>query len=251
MYLQKTKRNAIETQIIFFITMIGLWQFFDTIFNFREVILPSPIEISTAFIENTPLLIKSLGITATESVLGFILGSSVAFFIAVIFDLSSLVKNIFYPYAIALKATPLYAMAPILILWFGTGIDAKIFLSALVSFFPVLVNTVDGLKSYTEAELNLFRLYKATNWQIFTLLKIPKAIPFIMPSLKTASTLSVVGAIVAEFISSSKGLGHTIINASYYLDTSLMFAAIILVSMLGVTFFFTLNFIEKRIFFWK
>lgn len=234
-----------------FIISLILWQLLDWIFSIRAIVLPSPVEIVACMFDNWHLLLAETLITVIEAVAGFFFGSLSAFLVAVLFVYSRTLKTAFYPYAIGLKAVPLYALAPILALWFGTGLLDKIILSALVSFFPVLVAGVTGLSSIKEDELTLMKLMGSSKWQELTMLRFPKSLPFIFPALKISTTLSVVGAVIAEFTGSSRGLGHLIVNASYYLDTSLMFSGIISVSIIGMAFFGVIAFIEKKVIFWS
>lgn len=233
-----------------FIGIILVWELIDIILNIKEIILPNPHEIFFAIITNFDNLIFNTWITSFESILGFIIGSVLAFFLATLFIYSNDSKKALYPYAIALKATPLFALAPILVIWFGNGLWSKIIMSAMVAFFPVLVSSVKGLSAIKKESIELFRSYNANKIQLFTKLRFPSSLPYIFPALKIASTLAVVGATIAEFTGASKGIGYLIVNSSYYLDTSIMFAGIIMISMVGISFFYLIDFIEKKIVFW-
>jgi NitT/TauT family transport system permease protein len=251
--MHKTKDilNITLLPFITFLTAVFLWQLADFIFNIKEVILPNPLEISNQIINNFFILLDNTGITMLESFCGFIIGSISAVSIAILFTYSSNSKKALYPYAIALKATPLYALAPILVMWFGNGIMSKIVMSSLVAFFPVLVGAVKGFTSVEQEQIDLFRSFSASRWQIFKKLRFPSSLPYIFPALKIATTLAVVGSTIAEFTGSSKGIGHLIVNSSYYLETSLMFSGIIFISLAGVFFFYLVNLIEKKIVFWQ
>jgi len=228
-----------------------IWEIMDRIFSFREIILPNPHEIFFAIINNWNILVKNVGITMFESVFGFIIGSIIGILAAVLFVYSRTSKKALYPYAIALMATPLYALAPLLVVWFGSGYLSKIIMSALVAFFPVLVSCVKGLTAVEQEKLDLFKSLYASKWNIFMKLRFPNSLPYLFSGLRTASTLAVVGATVAEFTGSSAGIGHLIVNSSYYLNTSLMFAGIIMISLSGILFFYTIRFVEKKTVFWQ
>ncbi len=237
--------------IVTFFMIVGIWQLIDFLLNIKEVIFPSPIEIYQSIIENYNVLLKHTSITMVESVLGFIIGASLGVACGILFVYSSKSKKSLYPYAIALKATPLYALAPLLVLWFGNGIMSKIVMSAMVAFFPVLVNAVKGFSSADQESLDLFKSLSASKLVTFSKLRFPSSLPYIFPALKTATTLAVVGATIAEFTGASSGIGHLIVNSSYYLDTSIMFAGIIFISIAGVLFFYFVEFIERRVVFWQ
>lgn len=142
-------------------------------------------------------------------------------------------------------------MAPLLVLWFGTGLFSKIVAAALVCFFPILVNTVKGLGSVNNDALDLFKSYSATKWQIFTKLRLPNSLPYIFSALKISTGLAVVGAVVGEFVGASKGIGYVILVSSYHLETTTMFAAIIMSALAGVLFFWLISVLEKKFIFWE
>ncbi len=236
------------------LTLVGIlavWQISCIVFGIKEILLPSPLSIMRAILDNLSVLMTNLGVTAIEAVLGFILGASSGFLIALLFMHSKNSKRAFYPYMIALKATPLYALAPIFVIWFGNGMASKIVMAGLVAFFPVLVSAVKGLSSSEQEGIDLFKSLGASKWQTFTKLKFPNSLRYVFPALKVATTMSVVGAVIAEFTGSSQGIGHLIVNSSYYLETSTMFAGIILISIFGVAFFYSIDYLEKRVVFWE
>jgi NitT/TauT family transport system permease protein len=233
------------------VVILGLWELADAVFKFNRIILPSPSQIARACVLNFHVLLSETGVTMFESVLGFLLGSGVAYLLAVAFVHSRTVQEAVYPYAIALKSTPLIAVAPLLVLWFGNGILSKVVMSALVAFFPVLVNSVSGLTGIDPEALDLMKSLSATRWQILTKIRVPNSLPYLFASLKIASSLAVVGAVIGEFTGSIRGVGHLINTASYYLETPLMFAAIAMISLGGVLFFWLMAYLEKKVVFWQ
>jgi len=251
MHQRKNRLKISKLPIIAFLVIVVLWEAFDYVFSIKEVILPNPHEILSSIVANWDILIKHTGITMFESIFGFIIGSSIGILIALLFVYSAKSKEALYPYAIALKATPLYALAPLLIVWFGSGLLSKIVMSALVAFFPVLVNAVKGFTSIEQESLDLFKSFSASKWQTFIKLRLPNSLPYLFPALKVATTLAVVGATIAEFTGASFGIGHLIVNASYYLDTSLMFAGIVMISLAGILFFYLIESMEKKVVFWQ
>jgi NitT/TauT family transport system permease protein len=186
-----------------------------------------------------------------ESVLGFLLGSGGAYLVAILFVFSRTFQQAVYPYAVALKATPLIAIAPLLVLWFGNGLLSKIVMSALVAFFPVLVNSAIGLTAVDPEVLDLMRSLSASRWQVLTKIRIPNSLSYFMAGLKIASSLAVVGAVIGEFTGATEGIGHLINTSSYYLETPLMFAGVAMISLGGVLFFGLMAYLERKIVFWQ
>lgn len=148
------------------------------------------------------------------------------------------------------QTTPKIAIVPFLILWFGYDLLPKIIIAAIVSFFPILVNSVKGLKSADLELLDLMKSYGATNKQVFLKVKFPYALPYIITGLKIGVAFSVIGAIVAEFVGADKGLGYLIMQGNINLDTSFMFAALVILSLLGVALYKIMSIIEKKVLYW-
>ena len=186
-----------------------------------------------------------------EAVLGFLLGSAAAYLTAVAFVHTRLIQDAFFPYAVALKSTPLIAIAPLIVLWFGNGILSKVVMSALVAFFPVLVNTVKGLSSIDKEVLDLMKSFSASRWQVFAKIRFYNSLGYLFSALKISTSLAVVGAVIGEFTGATQGIGHLISTSSYYLETPLMFAGIVMISLGGILFFWLVGFLESKIVFWE
>lgn len=236
--------------ILVCIAVLGLWELIVRVAHVPNYLLPAPSQIFAEIVKTILPLLKDTAVTMLESVLGFIVGSGLAVGVSVIFTHSKLMERSFYPYAIALKTIPIIAIAPLLILWFGNGIPAKVVMAALICFFPVIVNTTKGLQSVSPAALDLFGSLSASRWQVLWKLRFPMALPYIFSALKISATLAVIGAIVGEMAGANIGLGYTILIASYYIDTNMLFAAIVLASLVGVAFFGLVALIEKRALYW-
>lgn len=236
---------------IFFVLVVAIWEIAAIAFDFNILILPAPSDIAKSLVTDFEQIIYHTSITMLEAVMGFTLGSIVAYLIAISFIYFPVVEKTIYPYAISFKAVPLIAIAPLLVLWLGNGYLSKIVMSALVAFFPVLVNAANGLKSVDSNNLELMRGLAASKWQTLIKLRIPASLGYTFSGLKIATTLSVVGAIIGEFTGSSEGIGFLINNASYYLQTPQMFASIFMISICSILFFLSVSFLEKKIVFWK
>lgn len=236
--------------IIFFFIIIGIWEFIVRIFEIPQYILPIPSAIAIDFFQNISSLTYHAGITLEEAFFGFLLANFLGILVAVAFAHSETLEKGLYPYAIALKTTPVIAMAPLLLLWFGNDILSKVAAAALISFFPAIVNTTKGLRAIDSEALDLFKSLSASKWQIFIKLRFPTALPYIFSALKISTSLAVVGAIVGEFVGANKGIGFIILISSYHLETVKMFSAIIAAALIGMIFFWVVSFIEKRVVFW-
>ena len=181
-----------------------------------------------------------------EAILGFLVGSSIAIVTAVVFVHVPIVERAAFPWAIVLQTVPIIAIAPLLTIWFGFTLMPKVVIAAIICFFPVLVNTTRGLRSVSAEAFELMSVLSASKRQILWRLRVPSSLPYVFAGLRIAATLSVIGAIVAEFTGSDRGIGYVIVQASYRLDTRLMFAAIVLSCLGGILFFGFIGWLERR-----
>jgi len=239
------------TPIGFLIAIVAVWEVFVRVTDTPSYLLPAPSEIGLAFLDNFANLLFHTAITGVESLLGFVVANLSGFCVGAAFAHSRTLEKGLYPYAIALKTTPVIAMAPLLVVWLGTGIGSKVATSALVCFFPILVGSVKGLRSVDEEALSLFASLNATRWQVFSKLRLPSSLPFVFSALRISSSLSVVGAIVGEFVGANQGLGYVVLVSSYHLETATMFAATALAALWGVSLFGIVSLIEAKAVFWQ
>lgn len=231
--------------------LIGGWELWVHVSNTPEYLLPAPSRIWESFASRWQALLVDTALTAAEAVLGFVIATAAAALAAVLFAHSRILRDSFMPYLIALKAVPLIAIAPMLILWLGNGFVSKAVMAGTISFFPVVVNLTQGLYAVPEERLELFKSLSATPLQIFFRLRVPNSLPYFMAALKISSTLSVVGAIVAEFSGANRGIGNVILVAALRLDTPLLFCGIILVSLLGILLYYLIDWIGRVTVFWE
>ena len=249
MNLSDKKRFIYPIALIAFIFI--LWEGFVVVFNIAEYLVPKPSIIFIKLYEKFPLLLPHLYVTTIESVLGFIFGSLLGIIIAIAFTYSSTLEQSLYPYTIALKSIPIVAIAPLLIVWFGNGIAPKVIISAIITFFPVVVNMTKGLNNVEKDAFDIFDSLSATRLQVFLKLRLLNSLPYLFAALKMSATLSVTGAIVGEISGSNKGLGFFILISSHRLETVDMFVGIILSSLLGVFLFYIIAIIERIIIPWE
>ena len=198
-------------------------------------LLPKPSAIIVALWSGltTGYLLSDTWITLQEVAAGYVVGSLIGFLLAIPIAGSRTAERIFYPYIVALQAIPKVAIAPLFVVWFGFGMSSKIIIVALITFFPVFVNAVIGLRATPPEQLELFDVYGASAWRRFRYLKVPNAAPYLFGGLNVGVTLSVIGAIVAEFVGAQEGIGAAIMRAGFALDTAGVFAAITLLTLIA------------------
>lgn len=232
------------------IIILLIWQLVVDLFNVSPIIFPAPTDVYTAIVRHFISLLDNSLYTLYESLIGFIIGFLIAVLLAVGFQFSIFLKKSLLPFAIATRAIPTIAIAPVVILWFGTGFSSKIVLSSFIAFFPILVNFMKGLNQVEDETIDLMKTFSASNWQIFYRVRLPSSLPYLFAGLKIASSFAVIGAIIAEFISASKGIGYLIKSSTYYSETDLTFAGIILASLIGLIFYWSIELLEQKIVYW-
>jgi len=231
--------------IIAFILFIAAWQSFPIILGLKPYILPKPTDVVQAAILDWHLLWPAVQITVVESIIGFIISAVVGILVSVLLASSKILERSIYPYAIILQTIPVVAVAPIVVIWFGAGFNSIIVISFLIGFFPAISNTLIGLNSVDKNMDDLFTLYNASKWQRMWKLRIPSALPYMMAGLKISCTLSIVGAIVGEYIAGigggKGGLGYSITVAAVQVKTAYLFACGITAAILGIGFYLLIS----------
>ncbi len=232
---------------------VGLWESVIYWGAYPAFILPSPSRVSARFLDVLAdgTLLHHTWVTASESLLGFALGFAVATVVGYLLAKSPLAERLLSPYIIASQAIPIVALAPLLILWFGTGLASKVLVSALIVFFPILINTIVGVRSVDPEWMDLMRALTASPWQILTKVEIPAALPVLFGGLKVGVTLSVVGAVVGEFVGADRGLGFLVNLSRGLFDTPLMFVSILTLVALALALYSVVFLLEKAIVHWK
>ena len=234
--------------LVFGVLLLVTWQALVTFEHIPEYLLPSP----TAIIETVDrTLAISFAVTFIEALTGFLIASGLAFAIAVIFVRFHTIEEGLFPIAIAAKTTPIVAIAPLLVIWLGTGWWSKIVAAILICFFPVLVNTVKGLKAADLEYRELFETLEASRAQEFRKLRIPFCLPYLFSALKISSSLAVVGAIVGEFVGATQGLGYLIVISSAHLETATLFSAVFAAAIGGIAMFYVIGWTERKLIFWS
>lgn len=220
-------------------------------FNVKPFIAPSPLVVWETLIDKRSVLLGNMLPTALEAAGGFLLGNLVAIIIATIFVHNKTLQDIFYPVALMLNAIPIVAKAPVLVLIMGNGMEPKIAIAALVCFFPTLVNMVRGLQSANPQAVELMRVLSASKTEVFFKLRLFSSLPYLFSALRIAATMSVIGAVVGEWIGATKGIGALIIQATYNFDSALLYSAIVMSAFLSGAFFLVIALLERWIVRWQ
>ena len=247
----KGVRNVALT-ISLFCSSILAWELIVRAFEVPTFIFPAPSQVAVALWRGfaSGLYQKHLAHTLLETVLGFLLGSTLGFFLGTAVALNRYIEYFFYPYIVMFQSLPKVALAPLIVVWFGLGLQSQVVNAALVAFFPLLVNTMVGLKSADEDRLNLMRSLAATESQIFWMLRLPNALPFVMAGLDVAMIFALIGAIVAEFVGARAGLGMLIQSMNFNMDVSGQFSVLLILSVVGLLLNRCIVLIRRRILFW-
>lgn len=230
-----------------------LWQTFTTFSDIPSFIFPTPLDVWEKFlsvIRDGSLLLHTL-VTLQEVLLGLTLGLSAAILTGYFLAKSRAVERVLSPYIVASQSIPIVAIAPLLVIWLGPGIFSKVLTSALIVFFPVLVNTIVGLRSVPRELYDLLKSLQANPWQRIIKLEIPAALPVFLGGLRIGATLAVIGAVVGEFVGADKGLGFLVNVGRGLYDTSLVFVSVFTLVILALGLYGSVVFLESRLLSWK
>ena len=242
----------IGISVILFIVLVCVWETIVRVFHIPQFILPAPSKVAEALWRGltSGLYVEHLYYTLVSTVLGFLLGSALGFGLGTAVALSRRFEFFLYPYIVMFQSLPKIALAPLIVIWFGLGLSSKVVNAALVAFFPLLVNTIVGLKSADEDRVSLMRSLAASEKQIFWMLRLPNALPFVMAGLDVAMIFALIGAIVGEFVGAKRGLGMLIQSMNFTMDVSGQFSVLLILSVVGLLLNRCIQLIRKRVLFW-
>jgi len=224
--------------------VLGVWEMLVRGLDLPPWLLPAPSAIAVRFVKATNLLYHT-GLTVLEALAGFAASAVIGITLSGLIVHSRFLERGVFPYIIVSNAIPIIAIIPLLTIWFGFGIAPKIMIAAIITFFPIVTNTTRGLKSADRRILDFMRSINATRREIFFKVQLPSALPYIFAGFKIAASLSLVGAVVAEFYSSDRGLGYLVITSATQLRTDLLFVSIIVLATLGVLLFALFGHLER------
>jgi NitT/TauT family transport system permease protein len=235
------------------ILVLAVWQYASTSGLVHRLILPPPTEIAA----EAPSLVTDrdfglhFGTTLVEILLGFLLGSLVGLALGVALALSPLLRRAYFPLVTAFQATPRVILAPLVITWFGFGIESKVVQAIILSFYPVFLNTLVGLSLTEDNALKLMHSLGASRWQTFTKLRLPDALPTIFAGAKVALTFAMIGAIIAEFVGAENGLGYLLSRYNFELRISAVYVLIVILALIGLGLYLLLDWIDRKVVFWR
>jgi ABC-type nitrate/sulfonate/bicarbonate transport system permease component len=244
------KWRGLAPSVGLLLALAAIWEAYARLGPTPQWILPSPSEIVRAGFESAPLMWPHIWQSLLETWAGLALAIVGGVLLAVVLDLSALLRRALYPLLVVSQTVPILALAPLLIIWFGYGMLPKAIVVFLVCFFPIAVNTTDGLGGTDSDMIALFRSLGASRWQVFARLRLPSALPAFFTGLKIAVTYGLVGAIIGEWVGASKGLGVFMIRASNSFLTARVFAAIAVTAALSVGMFLVVAALERALLPW-
>jgi len=229
-----------------YVLALGLcWQLLITIFHIPQYVVPTPASVATS-IFHLPLYYAAHAlVTAEEAGLGIIFGLVAGFFIGIVLRYGGWLGRLLNPLIVSSQVFPKEALAPLFLIYFGFGILPKVVISALICFFPVAINTFEGLKATPEQYLRLFHVIGASPWQKFWQCSLPSAIRYVSASVRVCAVLGLIGAVVGEFVGASAGLGYVIRSATSDIGTERVYAALLLLGLIGASFYGITLFIDR------
>jgi NitT/TauT family transport system permease protein len=233
--------------------LIGLWELLSRTGVFNEIIVPPASDVFVALIEllGEDYFWDATWVTVKETLIGFVLGVAGAWVLGTMIGMSRFFRLSLYPLVIAFQITPRIALAPLFLTWFGFGITSKIVLAATICFFPVLIAVVVSLDTVDKDGRALMRSFGASRWEEYRRLALPSSLPVVFAGIKTAVTLALIGAIVAEFVGASEGMGVLIKTFNFQLQVAEGFAVIIALAVVGLVLYGITELIENKLVFWR
>lgn len=227
------------------VVLLLLWDLAIRLFNIPPYLVPKPMDVVGQLVKEWPMLLEQAAPTTWATLGGFAASVLVGVPVAMLIAYSPVIESFVYPLLVFSQSVPKIAVAPLFVVWFGFGIIPKIIAAFLLGFFPVVVSTVMGFKSLERDMIDLARSMGSSRWQMFFKISLPQALPAIFSGMKVSITLAVVGAVVGEFVGSNSGIGYVLQKANGNFDLPLMFAALVVLSLIGVLLFVVLDVIER------
>jgi putative hydroxymethylpyrimidine transport system permease protein len=256
----RTLRTAVAAWLrpaLLLVVLVGAWQAaassgaIASALHLEDYLVPAPSEIVTSLWENRSMLADNAWVTLQEILLGFGCALCAGLFFAIAMHLSTTLRQATYSLIIASQTIPIVVIAPILVVWFGYGIGPKLAVVALICFFPITVNALDGLRSVDPEAIKMMRTLDASRWQIFRRVEAPTALPYAFSGAKIAVAVAVIGAVFAEWVGAESGLGRLILIDGNQLQTARQFAAVVVLSTMAISLFGLLALVERRVVTWR
>ncbi|GAA1628673.1 ABC transporter permease [Leucobacter chromiireducens] len=224
--------------VVTLVALIGIWEIGVRASGVARFLLPAPSAVAQSMVENWDLLMRHAGVTLLETLIGFVLSAVVGIALAIVMVMWPLAGAAIFPILVASQVIPKVAIAPLMVVWIGTGVTTASLIAFVMAFFPVVVNATLGMRSVNSSSIDLLRSMRASQWQVFRYLRFPNAVPHILTGLQLAVAFAIVGAIVGEFVGSDSGLGYLLIVAQGNLRTELLFADLVVLTALGLLLYY-------------
>jgi NitT/TauT family transport system permease protein len=242
--------RSVVQPLVATVVVLAVWQAIVRVRDVSPFIVPAPTEVLAAFTEKPQVLFENLWTTVQEAVLGLVAAFLVGTLVGAVIAYSGVARRVIYPYLVVLHITPIVAIAPLLAIWFGLGMGTKVIVTFLIAFFPLTVGAASGLRSADGEMITLMRSLNASERQVLWRVRFPAAAVPMMAGLRIAAPATVVGAVIAEFVSPDKGLGYLILQAKNSLATADLFLSIAACAALGLVFFGIATIAERRLLHW-
>lgn len=247
----KNQIGDIFWPVLITVLLLVLWEVLVRVLQVRSILLPAPSEIVTTMAAQKHLIIRHLWPSLYMTILGFVLSVVSGVLVAILITYSEVLRKGFYPVIVVSQVIPKIAIAPLFIVWFGTGATSSLLLAVLIAFFPMTINAAMGFSSIDPDIHRMARTFMASRWQVFWKIRMPNALPYIFGGMKISITLAIIGVIVSEFVASQEGIGYLIKLAGGLLDTPLMMAAITALSLSGLALYGLIALGERYTVFWN
>lgn len=235
-----------------FVVFMLVWEYGVQILDVDAFVLPPPSMIAESLWTqlNDDLFWGHFWVTTQETLIGFAIGVTVALTLGTAISQIRLVEKTLMPYIVAFQTVPKVALAPLFVVWFGFGLTSKIVMAAVISFFPILINVIEGLRSADSDRVQMLTVFGASRSQIFRMVRLPTALPFIFAGLDIGIVFAILGAVVGEFIGAQEGLGYLLLQTNYNFDIAGMFAVLVVLSLMGMLAHLTIRFAQRKVAFW-
>lgn len=242
---------TIVSPILLLLALVWVWHEAIEIYDIKPFLIPSPLAVVGSFQKDGTDLLRATGVTALAAGCGFMASLCLGSIIAVSFAESKIIRASCYPYAILLQTVPVVAIAPLIIIWSGSGFRSVVIISFIISLFPIITNGCTGMLAIDSDLMDLFRLHRASRWRIITKLRIPNSVPYVMTGAKISSGLAIIGAIVGDFLvghgQDKYGLGYLILQSKDRMKMDKLFAAVICSTVLGVVIFAGMSILSRTL----
>ena len=243
--------RSLVVSLILIMVFLVAWEFVCRGFHVADFILPAPSRIVSVAVFQAPMILPHAGITAIEILIGIVLSLMVAVPLSMIMFARPAVENALAPFLVASQAVPVFAIAPLLVIWLGYGMASKVLMAAVIIFFPITVSLLEGFKSCDSEFRVLFQLMGAGFWKTMRLLYWPWALPQFFAGLKVGVSVATIGAVIGEWVGAQQGLGYLMIQANARLKVDLVFAVIMWLAIMGLIMWILVGYLERRIITWK